>query len=69
MTSYTRSGPLVEGEWVRLTDPKGSQIAGQVCPKGQWALNVLGTGDVGNYNLTIDLEKFTGTIDIKEARK
>ena len=23
MTSYTRSGPLVEGEWVRLTDPKG----------------------------------------------
>lgn len=23
MTSYTRSGPLTEGEWVRLTDPKG----------------------------------------------
>jgi tRNA (adenine57-N1/adenine58-N1)-methyltransferase len=23
MTSYTRSGPLVEGEWVRLMDPKG----------------------------------------------
>ena len=22
-TSYTRSGPLVEGEWVRLMDPKG----------------------------------------------
>jgi hypothetical protein len=53
----------------RLTDPKGTQIAGQVCPKGQWALNVLGTGDVGNYKLTIDLEKFTGVIDIKEARK
>ncbi|AWB92376.1 tRNA (adenine-N1)-methyltransferase [Aeromicrobium chenweiae] len=23
MTSFTRSGPLLEGEWVRLTDPKG----------------------------------------------
>lgn len=23
MTSFTRSGPLTEGEWVRLTDPKG----------------------------------------------
>ena len=53
----------------RLTDPKGTQIAGQVCPRGQWGLNVLGTGDVGNYKLTIDLEKFSGTIDIKEARK
>lgn len=53
----------------RLTDPRGTQIAGQVCPQGHWGLNVLGTGDVGNYTLTIDLQKFTGTIDIKEARK
>lgn len=53
----------------RLTDPRGTQIAGQVCPQGQWGLNVLGTGDVGNYTLTIDLQKFTGTIDINEARK
>lgn len=53
----------------RLTDPRGSQIAGQVCPQGRWGLNVLGTGDVGNYQLTIELEKFTGTIDVKEARK
>ncbi len=53
----------------RLRDPKGTQIAGQVCPQGQWGLNVLGTGDAGNYELTIDLEKFSGTIDVKEARK
>lgn len=53
----------------RLTDPRGTQIAGQVCPQGRWGLNVLGTGDVGSYRLTIDLDKFTGTIDIKEARQ
>jgi tRNA (adenine57-N1/adenine58-N1)-methyltransferase len=32
MTSYTRSGPLVEGEWVRLTDPKGRRHNVQLVP-------------------------------------
>ncbi|WP_029475622.1 hypothetical protein [Deinococcus frigens] len=53
----------------RPTDPKGTQSAVQVCPQGQWGLNVLGAGDGGNYTLTTDLEKFSGTIDIEEARK
>lgn len=53
----------------RLISPGGTQIAGQVCPQGKWGLNVLGTGDAGRYRLTIDLEQFTGMIDIEEARK
>lgn len=53
----------------RLTDPSGTQIAGQVCPRGQWGLNVLGSGEVGLYHLSVELDKFTGTIDVKEARK
>jgi len=32
MTSYTRSGPLVEGEWVRLTDPKNRRHNVQLVP-------------------------------------
>lgn len=53
----------------RLTDSKGVQVAGQVCPKGAWGLKMLATGDVGRYILEIDLQKFTGTIDIRETRE
>ncbi|GGM06559.1 hypothetical protein [Deinococcus aerophilus] len=53
----------------RLTDPSGTQVAGQICPQGQWSLNVLGGGDAGMYHLTVELDKFTGTIDVEEARK
>ncbi|MDV6373853.1 hypothetical protein [Deinococcus arenicola] len=53
----------------RLINSSGTQIAGQVCPRGKWGLNVMGSGDTGHYRLNIRLEKFTGTINIKEARQ
>ncbi|MFC4636873.1 hypothetical protein [Deinococcus hohokamensis] len=53
---------------LRLYDPRGAQIAGQTCQKGQWALNLSGSGAAGNYRLVIDLEKFSGMIDLKEVR-
>ena len=53
----------------RLTDAKGVQVAGQVCPRGAWGLKMLATGDSGRYVLEIDFKKFTGIIDLAEARE
>ncbi len=63
-TCRTSSGRAV----LRLYDPRGTQIAGQACPKGQWALQVLGKGDSGRYRLNVKFERFTGVIDLNETR-
>lgn len=54
---------------VRLLDPGSTQVAGQVCPKGKWALNALGKGRNGTYELVLEYKDFTGIIDISEARE
>ncbi|WP_291428389.1 hypothetical protein [Deinococcus sp.] len=54
---------------VRLLDPQGVQVAGRVCPKGEWGLNVLTSGPEGRYQLVVDFDRFTGMIDLKEARQ
>lgn len=59
-----RSGQAI----VRLYDPKGGQVAGQSCQKGKWALNITGTGAAGNYRLVVDLNKFSGVLDLEEVR-
>lgn len=65
--------PLSGPSWQTYLFPSavssGIQIAGQVCPWGRWGLNVLGSGETGEYRLTAYLEKFTGTIDIREVRQ
>lgn len=63
-TCNVKSGTAI----FRLTDPRGTQVAGQACPKGKWGLNVAATGQQGQYHLTVQLEKFTGVIDVKETR-
>ncbi|PTA69502.1 hypothetical protein [Deinococcus arcticus] len=54
---------------LRLLDPRGVQVAGQVCPKGEWGLNVLANGAQGKYELVVEYSRFTGKLDIKEARQ
>lgn len=63
-TCNVRSGTAT----FRLLDKRGTQIAGQTCVKGDWALSVMGSGEIGRYQLSIHLEKFTGKIDVKETR-
>lgn len=53
---------------LRLYSPAGVQIAGQVCQKGNWSLNVMGGGKTGTYRLEVDFEKYTGSINLKETR-
>ncbi|MFB9994342.1 hypothetical protein ACFFLM_20500 [Deinococcus oregonensis] len=53
---------------LRLYDPKGTQIAGQACPKGQWTLQVMGKGDSGAYRLNVQLDHFTGVLKLNETR-
>ena len=64
-TCSVRSGKAV----VRLLDPSGTQVAGQTCPKGEWSLNLLGGGKLGVYRLTVEFDRYSGTLDLKEARQ
>lgn len=54
---------------IRLASPAGNSLAGQVCSGNdkRWALNVTGRGPAGIYRLTVDLEKFTGSLDLRET--
>ncbi|EYB69452.1 hypothetical protein DEIPH_ctg006orf0017 [Deinococcus phoenicis] len=54
---------------LRLLDPGGTQVAGQSCPKGKWSLKLLGSGETGSYRLIVDLDHYTGTLDLKETRE
>ncbi len=54
---------------VRLLDPGGTQVAGQVCPKGTWGLAAMGKGRQGTYELVLEYKDFTGTIDVNETRE
>jgi hypothetical protein len=54
---------------LRLLDPDGLQVGGQVCPKGKWLINGLtGNGKFGTYKLTVDYQHYTGSMNIKVAR-
>ncbi|AWT35288.1 hypothetical protein GCM10008956_10760 [Deinococcus arenae] len=54
---------------VRLLDPGGTQVAGQVCPKGKWGLAAMGKGRQGTYELVVEYKDFTGTLDLNETRE
>ena len=64
-TCTARSGRAT----LRLLDPSGTQIAGQSCPKGEWSLRLLGGGQPGFYQLVVDLDRYTGTLDLSEVRE
>ena len=54
---------------LRLLDPAGTQVAGQSCPKGTWSLRLMGGGQPGMYQLIVDLDRYSGTLDLKELRE
>lgn len=54
---------------LRLYDPSNTQVAGQTCLKGNWTLNLMGGGETGDYRLTVEFDRYTGVMDLKEARK
>lgn len=63
-TCRVRSGRAT----LRLFGPTGTQVAGQVCQKGEWSLNVMGSGKTGNYRLEVEFDKYTGSINLNETR-
>ena len=54
---------------IRLFNSSGTQVDGRICtPAPQpWALEVMGAGPAGLYRLTVDFQKFTGNIDLRET--
>lgn len=56
---------------IRLFNSSGAQVDGRMCTpaKQPWALEVMGTGPAGLYRLTVDFQKFTGNIDLRETRR
>ena len=56
---------------VRLYNPLGKQVAGQVCERGtrdDWSLKVLGGGQAGTYRVVVNFDQYTGRINLKETR-
>lgn len=64
-TCTVRSGRAT----LRLLDPAGTQIAGQSCPRGEWSLRLAGGGQPGMYQLIVDLDRYSGKLDLKELRE
>lgn len=60
-----RSGSVT----LRLYDPGGTQVAGQRCQRGSWSLSVLGGGREGDYTLRVELDRYTGSLNLKETRE
>lgn len=54
---------------LRLYDPSGTQVAGQRCQRGSWSLSVLGGGREGDYTLRVELDRYTGSLNLKETRE
>jgi hypothetical protein len=54
---------------LRLLDPRGTQVAGQTCARGNWSLSLLGGGQPGIYRLSVEFDRYTGVMDLKEARR
>lgn len=56
---------------LRLYDPQGRQVGAQVCQPqpgtpNEWAMQIAGKGFIGDWKVTVDFSKFTGTLDLKE---
>ncbi|MEF2278043.1 hypothetical protein V3W47_07000 [Deinococcus sp. YIM 134068] len=64
-TCSVRSGKAT----LRLLDPRGTQVAGQTCPKGEWSLSLMGGGQPGIYRLSVEFDRYSGTMDLKEVRR
>lgn len=54
---------------LRLYDPSGTQVAGQRCQKGSWSLSVMAGGREGDYTLNVELDRYTGSLNLKETRE
>ncbi|SEJ03904.1 hypothetical protein SAMN04488058_103166 [Deinococcus reticulitermitis] len=54
---------------LRLYDPGGTQVAGQRCQKGSWSLSVIGGGREGDYTLKVELDRYTGSLNLNETRE
>lgn len=54
---------------LRLLDSRGTQVAGQQCPKGNWSFNLMSSGEVGEYNVEVQYHAFTGKLTLNETRK
>ncbi|GAA5531907.1 hypothetical protein E5F05_11380 [Deinococcus metallilatus] len=64
-TCAVRSGQAT----LRLLDPSGTQVAGQSCQPGTWSLKLMGGGHQGVYRLIVDLNHYTGMLDLQETRE
>lgn len=61
----TRSGQAT----LRLYDPSGKFVSGQTCVKGRYGVSLGAREDaVGFYRLEIELDHYTGRLELDERR-
>lgn len=53
---------------LRLFSPSGQFVKGQACSKGKFSLNLNGGGEPGYYRLAVELNHFTGRLEVNEGR-
>lgn len=49
---------------LRLNGPDGRQVAGQVCGRGLWSVDLRGTPELGNYRLGVEYQHFSGQLSL-----
>ena len=54
---------------MRLFAPNGQQVDARSCPEGTWTIQMLASGQQGNYRLFIEYNHFTGVVDLQEKRQ
>ena len=52
----------------RLFAPNGRYLGGQTCPKGQYNVRLKGGGEIGDYRLAVQLDRYTGKLELNEQR-
>ena len=49
---------------LRLLAPDGTELSAVLCRKGNWSLDLNGSGEPGTYLLSVDYQHYTGRLEL-----
>lgn len=54
---------------LQMTSPSGQPVGSQVCQNGRYSLGIKGSGETGDYQLTVTYQHYTGRLELIEQRE